>query len=427
MNRIVSALFVLSFMNFGLCAHHINCKSAENDAENSSPNKDLCFAIGFAYPDPNQLTYDFIIDYAKPDKITEVEVSTNPSEAIEYIPKQIFVAFPNLRSFYMSTNLTELHSDDFINAMNLYFLGLAGNKIKVIRANVFSPVMRTAQLEQQNTTENSASDTTDSVYPLHKMFKLHLQKNEIAEIEDNSFAGLGNLHRIHLAENKLKVIRRLTFAGLPTLLELHLENNEIDTIEDDAFDFPLMDMLFLSGNRLKRLSDDLFKHLPKLSWFTLDNNQLERFGQTLSGVSKESFIIGLSNNTLPDIDLTEFAKMPKLQWLMVAKTGLSLSTIKFDDQQVWNSPLFMLDISSNNLTNADELKKLRIFPSIQVLALSGNLFSDLQIEGYETLKDVLPSLQSLHMIGLVNIECVKLTSIAQKLKSKGVEVVHGCN
>lgn len=408
------SLLVDGLVQYSRCAQNITCLPTEFPEITSFAKKSVCFVTGFNITDPNEETFDIHLDYAEPNDVTTLKFPIFPTPAIEFIPRQFFTAFPNLRIFTMSTHLKELSSDDFVNAFNLTELVLELNKIQVIKANVLSPTAK-------------ANGSADTGLPLEKLTELRLYKNEIREIEDNSFSGLNYLKRLDLEQNQLKIIRRLTFAGLPALEDLNLIDNQIETIEDGAFDFPKLDGLMLTTNKLKRLSNDIFQLTPMLRWIGLAQNEIEHIGESLYRLSKVERIF-LDKNPIRDIDLNHFASLPKLDSLSLRQIGLTFAnTIVIDaDAHGWNSPLTFLNIGHSNLSDANELKKLRLFPRIQTLRMEGNNYSNLQVNGYETLKDLLPSLDSLYVDESLNIDCATMTSIARELQAKGVKVDHDC-
>lgn len=351
--------------------------------------------------------YQFRENYTKPDDSTTLNFVSGSR-----IPSNIFKAFPNTGRFTMFPNVTDLYSEDFIGAINLIELRLEKNKIKVIRADVF-------------TTGKSVVENGETVFPLHKLIELHLQQNEISTIEDNSFYDLINLKIIDLSQNQLKVINRLTLAGLPALEELNLRKNQIESIADGALNFPHLDTLNLSRNKLKRLSDDIFQQLPVVGWIYLSNNELEHIGQSLYKLP-EVKRIRLNHNCIEDLDLAAFAKMSKLNVLSVQSNGFMFGTTEIGYENAWNSTLTYLEIDYNKLSYVNDLRKLRIFPHLETLALNGNWFSDLEIKGYGTLKDILPSLRSLYIRNLVSIDCSRMASFVRKLEAQSVEVTHDC-
>lgn len=403
-NRPAAAILVFGLVHYGLCAHNITCIGG---IYGYLPEPRHPCSV-YSLTDSDQDIVFLRNNYTHPDEITEMHFGIyrfrGTLNLVEQIPGHIFTALPNIQIFTMTTNLTELRPQDFDGAINLTELRLSDNNIKKIRANVFS-----------------ASS-------LPKLFDLHLQRNEISEIEDNSFYGLNKLRILELAENRLNVIHRLTFAGLEKLWNLDLSKNVIETIENGAFDLPELDLLRMLGNKLKLLSDNTFQQSPVLRWLDLSDNQLEHIGQSLYRVRKAE-TIRLSKNHIQDVDLVIFAKMPKLKELTLSENGLTFATTNVDEEEVVGSKsrLYLIEIEGNNFTDANELLKLRIFPRIRRLALGRNLFSDLEIAGYETLKDMLPSLRILYLRDLQNIDCDKIALIARKLKSKGVKVEHDCS
>lgn len=402
-NRFALALLVLGLIDCSHCAQNVTCISEANIRKS---HENVCNAVGFTISDPNQQTYNIHLNYAETSDIIEVEILNQP---IEYVPKQFFSIFPHIRSFTMSTNVRELRPGDFVDAMNLAELTLEQSKIKWIRTNIFSTY----------TTASNANTI------LQKLTDLSLTRNEISEIEDNSFYGMNNVERMSFSQNQLKVIYRLTFAGLPALEMLNLWKNEIEIIEDGALTFPNLGRLNLGRNKLKRLSDGIFQHAPHLHLVLLSQNGLEYIGQSLYKLS-EAGNIRLNLNRIQDLDLAAFAKMPKLELLYIASNGLIFNSTEVDDGQIWNSPLTFLDIDNNNLTDFSELRKLRIFPRLETLSLGGNPYTDLGTDDHSRLKDLLPSLTLIYIRQTANMDCAKLKKIVRKLKSKGVRVIHDC-
>lgn len=299
----------------------------------------------------------------------------------------------------MTTNLRELDSDSFTNAMSLNSLHLIRNKLKIVRRNVFS-------------TQSS----------LHALRTLSLSRNEISEIEPYSFQGLNRLFELNLQNNRLKMIRRHTFVGLPSLGILDLQDNEIETIEDEAFDLPALELLYLGKNKLRRLSDAVFDRMPLLT-IKLNNNELEHIGRSLYGSPTITFI-SLEGNRIQDIDLVAFAKMSSLKLLTLTHSGFKFATTRIVDGEQWNSALERLEIADNNLTDPMELNKLQLFPKLKVLNLNGNAYTNLEIGGNRTLKDVLPSLETVSLLRL-RINSDNLLTIRQQLKTDHVFVLDG--
>lgn len=343
-------------------------------------NEPTCYINEFPLTDSIHENAHFSVAYAKPSEIERVEfVNLVP---VKYVPKQMFTTFPNLHTLDMSdTRLEELRPDDFIDAMNLRTIDLHFNRLELIKSNVFSS-------RQPNEIQKG------TVYPLHKLSKLMLLGNHISEIEADAFNGLTDLVDLNLDFNQLSVIRQRIFVGLPSLLYLDLGHNKIEIIEDGAFDLPELMNLYLGFNKLKTLSDVVFDRTPKLIILQLNRNALEDINRSLYRLSSATRI-SLELNRIEDIDLAAFAKMPSLKELNLEASGIKFARTQIEDGtfEHWNSSLETLNIISNNLSDATELNKLRIFPNLRYLHLGHNAYGGLDVGNNRTLRDILPRLE----------------------------------
>lgn len=363
------------------------------------------------------------MDYAQPEDIERF--SFQPANgvfvAVQHFLPHIFTTFPNLKQLAIRGSLTGLNSEDFADARSLNTIWLAANKLHTIRNDIFSPEMKMFTSSRSNRISKTGAD---AAFPLHKLIDLSLGRNEISQIEDNSFSGLDALLDLDLPHNRLTVIHRLTFAGLPSLHNLNLDDNRIDTIEDGAFDLPALMGLFLTKNKLTRLSDVIFQPLHNIVAIKLDDNELEHIGRSLNGLQTVQ-TISMKRNRIRDIDLTLFAELPHLIEASLTRSGFTFATTIIDDDRYWNSSMSELEIDDNDLSDETELEKLRIFPRLEVLNLNENIFTDFEIRGQRTPKDILPALSLLYLRG-TEIDCIDMTSLAQELKAKNVDVFHDC-
>lgn len=395
--------------------------------EPDEPAAHICHIKQFPLSNQKQETFVFHVNYAQPSEIEEVHIGatarimqTPNANTIDRIPSEIFDSFPNLCYFRMTTNLKELTADDFAHAMNLTALNLSGNKLKLIKSNIFSPAARMPRSSRLHSNEVPRM-RGEAVFPLHKLRELSLERNEISDIEANSFNGLNSLLDVHLAGNQLTTIRRQLFAGLPLLKYLNLGNNKIESIQDGALELPALKLLNLAHNKLTRLSDTVFGGLPKVESINLDFNYLEYIGHAFNGLQNVAEIT-LDWNDIQDIDLVAFAKLPSLKQLILTQSGFTFATTQVEENQRWNSPLIKLNIGGNYLSNAAELNKLRIFPNLTFLGLSWNTFPDLEVgRGNRTMKDILPSLEMLDLYGNT-MDSGHLLEIEKKLTAQKVAV-----
>lgn len=432
-NSFLSLLFILTASHCGLCVQNVRCTIIDRGwigLSNIDKTSTACYIERFPYTDPRQKEFDFVVDYTLPGDIKWVEFDTR--NVVEYIPKSIFTEFPTMRTLIMTTNVSELNPGDFDHANTLEELRLSNNNIKIIKYGVFSrhPISLL---------------NNDDVVPFKRLKYLFVDKNEIYEIEDNSFEGLTELTGLTLTRNKLSFIKERTFAGLLNLHTLALDNNDIATIESGALDMPGLTNLILRSNRLTHLPDSIFSRLPSLQYLHLDHNKLNRLTDNLfDGLSRLSYItlqyndlehigqslyrppylydITLRANRIEDIDLIAFAHMPGLLALDLAESGFTFATVDIKNEELWHSFLWYLDLSKNNLSNAIELNKLRMFPNVSLLVLDGNPFKDLEIGGNRTLKHIIPSLKTLQVNG-TDIGCEYLLDVNKRYRSVNVNNV----
>lgn len=413
-----------NLLHCGLCLVRVNCKSKMYETDEQDVH--ICHIRQFPLPNPKQESYTIHVNYAQPNEIKEAYLGviarvmrSGNSNNVDYIPAEIFTTFPNLCYFRMSTNLMELNSNDFAHAMNLTSLNLSDNKLKIVKANVFSSIEKVTQSTTPHSNDVSRLND-ETVFPLHKLRELSLERNEISEIEVNSFSGLDKLIDLNLLGNKLTTIRRQSFGGLPLLDLLDVSHNKIETIQDDALNLPALKRLNLAHNKLTRLSDGIFNRFPKLESIILDFNNLEYIGQAFSGLVN-AVEISMDWNDIQDIDLVAFARMPSLRMLILTQSGFTFAATQLIGAGRWNSPLAKLNIGGNYLNNAADLNKLKIFPNLTFLGLSWNTYTDLDIGDNRTMKDILPSLEMLDLYGNT-IDSEKLFEIEKKLNAENVAV-----
>lgn len=271
---------------------------------------------------------------------------------VDHIPNELFRLFPNLSYLRINSQISEIKSPDFNSSTKLTHLYLTRNKISKLIAGTFQTLNLTV---------------------------LDLSNNEIETIDDFTFSGQSYLHNLSLPRNKLTVIKRNTFDGLIALDALVLESNEIVSIEDGAFSTLVkLGKLYLFGNKLKSLNDNMFTGLTALKLLSLKRNEIDRIGNSMynwSSIEK----ISLAENPVGDVDLMKFAQLPKLKELDLEKTGFDLKSFDIGSGATVESSLEGIDLQHNNLTDTNDLKKLRIFPKLTKVKLKGNLYNNFSI------------------------------------------------
>lgn len=345
----------------------ITCELREN--ENFQTENDACYVVEVITVNKGD-TLNFILKERKLTDITAI-LFVPPGQKqsnITFIPTEIFEIFPQLRKLELKANIQKLNKEDFLRANHLEHLTV-NNDLEILTERVF--------LFAQNLTS------------------LILSKNRIAQIEDYAFLGLNQLEQLGLGKNHLTSLKRHTFAGLTKLNFLNLRDNSIESIDDGAFDLPSLTELTLSKNNIKRLSDQIFDGAPLLRNINIDNNELEQIGTSLYRLQNALRIV-LYQNKITDLNLREFAKLPELTALWLRDSGFKFDNESVETYQPTQSKLTYLDISSNNLSNNENLKKLVLFTHLKTLALDGNQFTEINF-GDRSIKQQFPELETIHL------------------------------
>lgn len=336
------------------------------------------------------------LTYANADQINGLVIFSTDGfyPDIDYVPNQIFTHFPNLSRLSFKSKLNTLSPNSFKNASKLKQLTM-GSEIKVIERNSFAEIKHLKELT--------------------------LSSNKISNIVDHTFGELNELFSLSLDRNRLTSIHRNTFAGLSMLEVLDLDDNEIDAIEEGALDLPNIKLLYLSGNKLKTLADTIFQGLQNLITINLNRNQLEYIGQSfyvLSNVKE----IRLEQNQIHDIDLKEFAKFQNLIDLSLENSGFSFDSNWANDRNdaALQSPLIRLNLGENGLTNFTELINLRLFPKLEVLTLSDNLYTNIAWD-MKTIKNIFPNIKKINL-RRTKIDCNVLAKLSDEMKPIGIEI-----
>ncbi|XP_037038355.1 leucine-rich repeat-containing protein 15-like isoform X2 [Bradysia coprophila] len=288
---------------------------------------------------------------------------------IDYIPTAIFVKFPRLRHLRLSNGIRTIDKAVFTNATELLTLELPGNKLKVVPEGVFSHATTLRQI--------------------------HLCSNEIAVIESGAFSQLPNLVMLDLSSNFIETIRDGTFSYITNLEVLDLNNNAISTIEGNAFKMPNLKSLLLSKNKIHILFDEIFTVAPRLSYLELMSTNLHHINNALKNLPELLTLHLSDNDQVQDLHLQDFIQLPQLQGLSLRNTSVKLS----DDltNMTSSSHLLHLDLSHNNITDANIFYKLTAFAELQQVNLEHNAM--VQLEGLELIGEHFKSLTEIGVFG----------------------------
>lgn len=118
-------------------------------------------------------------------------------------------------------------------------------------------------------------DGLQDIPDIGKVKLLNLSHNELTEVKEGDFVGLGNLDELILSHNRLTKLPAKTFRGLGSLTSLVVSHNWIETMDVKALDgLGSLKRLDLSSNSLVDLAEQLFSGLGNMEWLSLANNNL---------------------------------------------------------------------------------------------------------------------------------------------------------
>lgn len=317
--------------------------------------------------DDSKLTID--VDDDGRSKITTFE--TAPNSNLTTIPNEIFETFAQLEVISLPlANIWKLEKDALYGATKLQILNLNGNNLTILGQNVFRHAP--------------------------ELFLLNLADNQINHIADGAFDRLSKLQTLKLNGNKLAVLSAGVLDGLPNLEYLHLHDNQLHTIEPNMLALPKLSEVYFTRNALSSLPENLFAGTPNVAYVSFDYNSLKRIGNLFDGCDKLVFL-SLDCNHISDLSLSKFAALKSLKVLSLNGTHIVLPTTTETLTTATKSPLMSLNLGNNQLSNADVMQHLTVFPNLEHLYLYNNKFNS--IRDPEKIKQLLPKLETLDLDG----------------------------
>ena len=255
-------------------------------------------------------------------------------------------------------------------------LSLAKNEIQSIEKDSFLFQTLETHLFELYLTENKLNKIRSGAFNgLYRLQIIFLDKNQIEEIEKNSFETLNDLRQLNIQSNKIKIIKNEIFFERTNLEILFLYNNNIESIESIPFNtLRALKKLHLFSNKLKTIKFGNFIHLQNLKELKLDKNEIGSFdANTFIGLEKLSFLDlsankirrlvngafhGLINverfylhlNDIDQIEMNAFTDLVNLDFLNLDSNQIStLTNVQF------NLKLDKLSIRFNMLSNLNKI------------------------------------------------------------------------
>lgn len=258
-------------------------------------------------------------------KLENIGLSYNK---ISVLPYNTFTHLKNLSVIYLYDNqISDLDNRTFVGLNKLTSIDLKSNKLTKIRARTFYNLSRLSFLDLSN---NLISEIDSSALTGCKsLWNLYLNNNRLIKLSPRTFENL-NIETLLLRYNQITELDNSTFAGVGYIVSLGLSYNNISRIGSGTFkNLTFTQRLDLSYNRLTKLDNGSFLGLNYLYNIDLSNNKISTIeAGAFNGLSKMIYIY-LNNNNLTRLDNSTFAGCNRLSAIyLYNNTNLSKNNLQ---------------------------------------------------------------------------------------------------
>jgi Leucine-rich repeat (LRR) protein len=342
-------------------------------------------------------------------QLKNLSLSRNEIKSIEH---DSFLTEPfvsNILRLYLSENkLTKIQQRIFNGLFKMQILYLDKNEIESIEANSFMTEPFESNILELYLSGNKLTTVKQGAFNgLFKLQILHLDKNEIVEIEKNSFANLNQLNELKIVSNKIKILKNEIYFHINNLESLYLYQNSIENIERVPFNtlFTLK-KLHLFSNKIRQIKFGHFMDLHSLDELRLDKNEIGSLEVNAFVGLKKLKYLDLSANKIKEIVNGAFYELKNVNQLDLNLNDITqIETTAFLDL----NNLKHLNLDSNQIST---LKNVQFNFNLENLSLRFNLLTDLNDISSSSLKYLHVSknrIQELNFIYLlVNLEYLDL-------------------
>ena len=222
------------------------------------------------------------------------------------LPEGIFTGLSSLERLAMAGNaLSSLPEGVFGELSRLTWLDLGSNALAALPEGIFSGL---ANLETLWMNGNSLTELPEAVFQdLSRLADLNLGFNSLIALPEGVFDGLSALQTLKLHEN--------SFMELPGGLFLELSDPETLTPIDTRRQPARLDELWLQGNHLRTLPEDVFRGLGNLRALLLNRNSLVALPEGVFRGLSHLQVLLLSDNSIASLPEGIFQGLSRLEEL----------------------------------------------------------------------------------------------------------------
>lgn len=299
----------------------------------------------------------------------------------------------DIRYMSLSRNvIRELPGGSFQLFKNLLYLDLSGNSLATINSEMFMGLENS--LLELKIGQNRITSVGSHPLSLNRLRRLDLSHNNIVDIPNNAFEGVGQLvylnlsHNIHFSPVPVNLIYPLTklqvldfsYTGLksifpemlnkaPSLKQIYLRGNKIQELTEGTFtNLRNLTIVDLSYNNIATIRPATFINAMNIKHLFLRGNQLNAFRGEIFNTGTSLEELDISDNQLSYLFPTSFRIHPRLK-----RITASNNKFNFFPASIIQSLQFLefIDLSRNQLKAVEELDFARL-PRLRQLFLSMN-------------------------------------------------------
>lgn len=256
------------------------------------------------------------------EKLDQLENLTL-SRGVASIGGDTFSEVRNLKRLIIEHNRLELRAGTFEVLGNLTYLGLAYNQINNVEPGLFNGL---ESLEVLSLAFNKIKNLgAESFNGLNTLRYLNLRGNSIESFDVATFATLPELTRLELALNPFERLPKGLFAENRKLTTLILMHNKklVELPEELLVNLPLLNIVNLSHNGIRFLTESLFSGSSGITELNLSYNKLEKLPNRLLSDQQQLQTLNLDHNRLESIPEHIFSRNNELRTLDLSNNDLS--------------------------------------------------------------------------------------------------------
>jgi len=307
--------------------------------------------------------------------LKKLDLSRNQIESLENNSFSVKPLQSILLELYLSeNNLKKIQRGYFSGLSNLQILEIVKNQIEEIEINSFGIL---SKLKKLNLDSNRIKlIQNEFLFGCTELEFLYLYQNNIKNINTIPFNTLDSLKRLFIFSNRITLIKFGNFVHLQNLVELKLDKNEIGSFETSTFvGLKRLNLLDLSSNKIKQLENGVFNGLKNLKKLDLHLNDINLIGTGAFVDLEELEYLNLESNKIVSLKDVQFnSKIIELNMRYNMISNLS---------EINSASVATLHISQNRL---QEINTISLMPNVEYLDLSQNRLIKIEESSFFPLK-----------------------------------------